>query len=239
MSIKQQAHLKMLIAVLGVLDKFKALWQAIPAFLNGRNDLSAAIDAVNAEELKQAGITTGITENKRIARKAMCDSAIIVAGAIGAWADRQNNHELFNTVDFTAPDLMHRPEQECVTHCKAIYDAGLANLAALIVEKTLTQADLDDLSLKIKAFNALLTKPREAKALTKGATDHIPERLEAGDRVLERQLDRLMPRFQTSNADFYAAYQVARVIVNPGGGSGNGDDPNNPTNPPTPPTTPK
>lgn len=51
MNIKQQSHLKMLIAVLGVLDKFKTVWQAITAFATARNDLSAAIDAVNAEAL--------------------------------------------------------------------------------------------------------------------------------------------------------------------------------------------
>jgi hypothetical protein len=38
-----------------------------------------------------------------------------------------------------------------------------------------------------------------------------------------------MERYKASNADFYAAYQVARVIVDPDGGSGT---------PPTPPTAP-
>jgi hypothetical protein len=37
---------------------------------------------------------------------------------------------------------------------------------------------------------------------------------------------------ETSSADFYGAYQVARVIVDPGGGSGT------PPTPPTPPVTP-
>jgi hypothetical protein len=75
----------------------------------------------------------------------------------------------------------------------------------------------------------LLTKPREAKAITEGATDLMPDKLDAGDRILERQIDRLMERYKASNADFYAAYQVARVIVDPDGGSGT---------PPTPPTAP-
>jgi hypothetical protein len=43
---------------------------------------------------------------------------------------------------------------------------------------------------------------------------------------VERQIDRLMERFKASNPDFYSAYQVARVIVDAGGGSGA---------PPTPP----
>jgi hypothetical protein len=229
MNIKQQSHLKMLVAVLGVLDKFKTLWQAVTAFAAARNDLATAIDAVTAEELKQAGVTTGVTENKRVARQAMCHAAALVAGAVGAWADKQNNHELFNTVDYSAPDLLHQPEQDCVTKCKAILDAATANLAALVAEKTLAQTDLDDLTAKISAFKTLLTKPREAKAYTKGATNLLPEKLDAGDRIVERQLDRLMPRYKSSNPDFYGAYQVARIIVDIGGSPGT---------PPTPPPTP-
>jgi len=62
----------------------------------------------------------------------------------------------------------------------------------------------------------------------------IAAHIDAGDRICERQLDRLMERYQTSNADFYGAYQVARIIVDAGGGSGNGGTPP----PTTPPATP-
>ena len=111
----------------------------------------------------------------------------------------------------------------------AILDFGTANLAALAAGQTLAQTDRAYLTAKIGAFKTLLTKPREAKAITKGATDLMPDKLDAGDRICERQLDRLMERYQTSNADFYGAYQVARIIVDAGGGS---------ATPPTPPTPP-
>jgi len=64
---------------------------------------------------------------------------------------------------------------------------------------------------------------------TSAATNLLPDKIDAGDRICERQLDRLMQRYQTSNPDFYGAYQVARIIVDAGGGSGT---------PPTPPATP-
>ena len=81
MNIKQQSHTKMFVAVLGVLDTFKTLWQAVTAFATARDDLAAAIADIRAEELKQAGVTTGVTENKRLARQAMC-SAAVVGGAV-------------------------------------------------------------------------------------------------------------------------------------------------------------
>lgn len=233
MNIKQQAHTKMLVAVLGVLDSFKTIWQAVVAFASAHDALAAAIAAIRAEELKQSGVTTGITENKRLARQAMCSAAAIVGGAVAAYAEQQGKHDLFDSVDFSAPDLLHQTEADCLTHCTDIFNAGTANLAALTAAGTLAAADLTDLNTKIGAFNTLLTSPRQAKAGTKAATDLLPDKIDAADRICERQLDRLMERYQTSNPDFYGAYQVARLIVDAGGGSAT------PPTPPTPPATTK
>jgi hypothetical protein len=233
MNIKQQAHTKMFIAVLGVLDSFKTIWQAVVAFASARAALAAAIADIRAEELKQSGTTTGVTQNKRLARQAMCGAAAMVGGAVAQWAETQGKNDIFDTVDFSNADLLHMTEQDCLTNCTAIYNAGNANIAALTTAGTLTAADLTDLNTKTATFNTLLTTPRLAKAGTKAATDLLPDKLDAADRICERQLDRLMERYKDSNADFYGAYQVARIIVDAGGGPGT-----SPT-PPTPPAAPK
>ena len=185
-------------------------------------------------KLKQAGITTGVTENKRLARQSMCAAAAVVVGAVAAWADKQGKHDLFDTVDFSAPDLLHQTEADGLTNCTVILNAGTANLAAISATGTLAQADLTDLNTKITAFNTLLAQPRQTKAGTKAATDVLPDKMDAGDRICERQLDRLMERYKDSNATFYSAYQVARIIVATGGGSATP-----PTPPPPAPTPPK
>jgi hypothetical protein len=223
MNIKQQAHTKMFIAVLGVLDSFKTIWQAVVAFASAHDALAAAIAAIRAEELKQSGTTTGITQNKRLARQARCSAAAVVGGAVAQWAETQGKNDIFDTVDFSAPDLLHMTEADCLTNCTAIYNAGNANIAALTSAGTLAAADLNT---KIGAFNALIAAPRLAKTGTSAATNLLPDKIDAGDRICERQLDRLMQRYQTSNPDFHDAYQVARIIVDAGGGSGT---------PPTPP----
>jgi hypothetical protein len=155
----------------------------------------------------------------------------VVGGAVAAYADKQNNHELFAAVDFSAPDLLHQSEAECVTNCTAILNAGTENIAALTASKHLAQTDLDDLKAKIAAFNDALERPRQTRAGTKSATDQLPDAIAAADRIAERQLDRLMERFRVSNPDFYSAYQVARVIVDAGDGSST-------STPPTPAPTP-
>jgi hypothetical protein len=231
MNIKQETHLKMLIATLGVIDNNKPVWKDVAAFSTARDDFESAIENVRAQELKQSTSTTGVTQDKRTAREAMCSAAAVVGGAVAAYADKQNNHELFAAVDFSAPDLLHQSEAECVTHCTAILNAGTDNLATLKTAKHLAQADLDDLKEKVDEFNAALERPRQTKAGSKSATDQLPDAIAAADRIVERQLDRLMERFRGSNGDFYSAYQVARVIVDAGGGPGT---PTTPTTPPTP-----
>jgi len=222
MRLIQETHLKMLIATLGVVDSFKSIWQAIVAFATTRDDLAAAIDNIRAQALKQSASTVGATEDKRSLRDAMCNAAAVVGGAVAAYADKQDNHDLFKTVDFSISDLSHQPEAECVINCTAILNAGTANIASLSAGKHLAQTDLDDLQEKIAAFSDALERPRQVRAGTKSATDQLPAAIAAADRILERQMDRLMERFRLTNPDFYSAYQVARVIVDAGGGSGNG-----------------
>ena len=150
----------MFVAVLGVLDNFKTIWQAVVAFASARAALAAAIADIRAEELKQSGTTTGITENKRLARQAMCSAAAIVGGAVAQWAETQGKNDTFDAVDFSAPDLLHQTEADCLTNCTAIYNAGNANIAALTTAGTLAAADLTDLNTKIGAFNTLIAAPR-------------------------------------------------------------------------------
>jgi len=233
MTIKQQTHTKMFIAVLGVLDQYNNIWQAVSAISTARGKLAAVISDIRAAELKQSIPTTGVTENKRLARRAMCQSAALVAGAVAAYADNAGKHDIFDTVDFSAADLLHQTEADCVTNSTAIFNAGTANLTALTPLGTLAAADLTDLNTKIGAFNTLFAQPRQTKAHTKSATDVLPELIDNGDRLCERQLDRLMERYKDSNSAFFGAYKVARIIVD--APSGHGSDETNPPTPPTPP----
>ena len=231
MDAKQQAHVKMLITTRDVLDNFKTLWQSIIALATARTQFGAAIKAITDEELNQAGTTTGGTEDKHAARVAMCDAAALVGGAVAAWADTQDNHELYASVDFSAPDLMHLGEQDCRTACQTILNAGIANLAALTAVKSLAQTDLDDLQAAINEFDTDLTRPRQIRTRISGATNRIPGLITAADRIVERQLDKYMERFKNADSGFNAAYNLPRDILSQGGGSSAAPAPP----PPTPP----
>ncbi|HZF00370.1 MAG TPA: hypothetical protein VE344_00565, partial [Methylomirabilota bacterium] len=69
-----------------------------------------------------------------------------------AWAETQGKNDIFDAVDFSAPDLLHQTEADCLTNCTAIYNAGNTNIAALTATGTLAAADLTDLNTKIGAL---------------------------------------------------------------------------------------
>lgn len=215
MNKRLKAHAKMFGVSAGILDKNKPLWQDVIAMVQARTNLGKILESIADEELKQAGSTRGITIDKRVQRRAMCLTAATVAGAVAAWADTQNNHELFATVDFSAPDLLHMGQQDCVTHCKAISAAAKQNVAAMAADASLTDAQITDLDKKIKDFETEAPRPREEEAEIGSATDQLPLLVQAGDRICDRQLDRLMERYKESNPDFYAEYKIGRVIVDP------------------------
>lgn len=216
MNHREMSHIKMHRATLGVLDANTTIWQANVALTAARNQLNTGIKYVDSLQTTQAGVTTGVTVDKATARQQLAAAAVVVAGAVAAYADSQNNHELFAKVDFTAADLRHGAEEKCQTNCANILQAGKDNLAAITPSGTLAQSDLDGLETQLTGFDTLLTKPRQAKAGTKAATNELPAALLANDRTLERQLDKLMEKYRVANPDFYQQYQVARIIVDIG-----------------------
>jgi len=58
----------------------------------------------------------------------MCSAAAMVGGAVAQWAETQGKNDIFDTVDFSNADLLHMTEQDCLTNCTAIYNAGNAGV---------------------------------------------------------------------------------------------------------------
>ncbi len=211
----QMSHHKMHEACLGVLDSNNTIWQGNTALTGARNQLSAGIDLVISLQQTQGNVTVGVTEDKTTLRRQLAEKAVFVGGAVAAYADGQSDHDLFAKVDFTVSDLIHGAEEACETNCSNILKAAQDNAAALIANQSLTQADIDGFATMVDGFGEAISAPRQAKAGTKAATNQLPTALLANDRTLERQVDRLMEKYRTSNADFFQAYETARVIQDP------------------------
>jgi hypothetical protein len=229
MTNKQLNKLTTALALEGICDPNSVIIATIPAFASSYADAQSHVTNIQSLWLAQAQNTSGIAEDKRQARLAMCNIALVTAGAIHAYATKIKNNALANEMDFSLSDLMAGRDTESARRCQEIYDTANANLTAL-ADYGLTAAKLNLLKASIAAYNLLITKPREVRAKGKTTTGNIQAEFDLLDETLVI-MDDLIPQFAPANQKFVDDYNNARTIVDT---SASHASPTPPT--PTPPT---
>jgi hypothetical protein len=208
---KQLNKLTGALAVEGICDPNSVILITIPAFASTYADVQAHVTNIQVLWQAQAQNTSGIAEDKRQARLAMCNTALVIAGAIHAYAVKTRNNALANEVDFSLSDLMAGRDTESARRCQEIYDTANTNLTAL-ADYGLSAAKLNLLKAAIAAYNLLVTKPREVRIKGKTTTGNIQTEFDLLDVALGI-LDDLIPQFSPENQKFVDDYNNARTIV--------------------------
>lgn len=212
--------------------EYKPLWQATPGFVKLQGNLATEIAFITKNTPKTIRRKTGSAADKEAARLAVCKAALIVAGAVAAYAHAVGNHELLVRVDTTLSLLLSGRHQDSRDKCDDILTAATANLAAL-GDYAVAQADLDNLLQLLEDYEDLVPQPQLAIGAAKGVGQAIDAALDRLDGILNNGLDNLMLKYEDPNPDFYRDYTNARIIIDRPGGHGNGGTPPPPT-PPTP-----
>ena len=209
---------------------YKPLWQPIPGFVKLQASLATEIAFITKNAPKTLRRKTGSAEDKEAARLALCKAALIIAGAVAAYAHQAGNHELLVRVDTTLTLLLGGRGQDSYSKCEDILSAATANLVAL-ADYAVTQASLDNLQQLLDDYDELLPLPQVAIGSAKSTGQAIDASLDRIDGILNNGLDNLMLKFEDTNPDFFNDYTNARIIIDRPGGHGNGGSP---TPPPTP-----
>ena len=221
-------------AVNTVLNKknYQPLWQTMPGFVKLQASLASEIGFITKNAPQTLRHKTGSAEDKEAARLALCKAALIIAGAVSAYAHQIGNHELLVRVDTTLTLLMSGRGQDSHSKCADILAAATSNLTAL-TDYSVTQAGLDNLQSLLDDYEELLPQPQVAIGSAKGVGQAIDTALDRIDGVLNNGLDNLMLKYEDTNPDFYRDYTNARIIIDRPGGHSNGNEPTPP--PVTPP----
>lgn len=207
------------------LNRYPAITAQIPAFVTAMGDLGVKVQYIEGQALIQAGKTTGLTLNKANAKKAMCEKTFEISSAIGAYACTVKNAELAAKVEFTYSDIFRSRDIETAGRCENVRALATTHLVAL-ADYAVTAADLTDLAKKIDEYKTALATPTDARVSKKTATANIDAAFDALMEIIEKRMDKLMPKFKTLRADFVTDYWNARNIVDVGGGHHpNGDTP--------------
>jgi hypothetical protein len=208
---KQLNKLTTALALEGICDPNAVLIATIPAFAGAYADLQSHVTNIQVLWQAQAQNTSGIAEDKKQARLAMCNTALPFAGALHAFATKTKNNALANEMDYSLSGLMAGRDTESARRCQEIYDTVNTNLVAL-ADYGPTAAKLNLLKAAIAAYNLLITKPREVRAKGKTTTGNIQTEFELLDETLVI-LDDLIPQFAPANQKFVDDYNNARTIV--------------------------
>lgn len=157
--------------------------------------------------------TAGQTASRDQTLANLIDTALEIAGVLGAYAHEHTLRDLSALVDvqrsdFDAVRLIQRPLLAQRVHDAAA--GALPQLAGL----NLTAETLVAFQAQIDAARGKLNQPRMTVVAKKAATEQLAAAFAAIDGLLAEQIDRLLLPLRKTSPAFYAQYRAARSIVN-------------------------
>lgn len=106
-------------------------------------------------------------------------------------------------------------DDNLVQIAERIRDAANTNVGELS-DYGVTASDVKTLTKAITTFSGMKAAPWTAKATKSGATQSVATLVQSARSLFRNQIDKLMTPFRRTNAEFYAGYLAARVIVDRG-----------------------
>lgn len=214
MNAKQEAKLNMYRTVENYCNENTTIISTNVAFMAAFTEFKAKIVAINTTLQQDAVNITGIAQDKKNAKLALCEKAADIAGLIYAYAETVSNETLKQEVNYSLSALIKTREETLVARCQNIYNAGVLNQSSL-TDYGITPAILANLQSLITAFNAQTPKPRTAISQRKTLTANLVTLFKETDKILRTRMDKLVITFKAAHPDFVKTYEAARVIVDP------------------------
>ena len=215
MNAKQEAKLNMFRATQKHCNDNPAIVATVPAFATTLTAFNSKVSAIISTAQQEDLVTKGITVDKSVAKKTLCQLAADVAAPIFAFASASANNTLKQEVNFSFSDLFKTKDDILAPRCQNIKDLGTANLAAL-APYGLTAASLTALQTTIDGYQAKVPTPRNSSAQKKTIRENLKKLIAEADTVLKEQMDKTVVGFKAANPDFVSTYKANRVIIDPG-----------------------
>jgi hypothetical protein len=215
----------------------KAVWNGNPPldFTTDIADLQIGYTSVTAKAALADSATGGAGDAKAQAESALEDAAFILARALANHFKKTGNLDNLGKVDVSKSQIVQLRQQDLLDKTTAIRDLGTATLPEPgAAGRGVTAARIATLTAAINAFAAVMNMPRgqivNRSTLLKEVDTDTADLMEQ-----VASMDDLVMQFDGTDAGkrFIEAWKRARIIVDSGGGHGNGGTP--PTPPPATP----
>jgi hypothetical protein len=215
MNREQINQLNMMDAVDQLLTTYNSTWSTNGAVSAIVATFRTHLGALNANDILQKTISTGVTITKDEAKAAMTSTAVLTANAGKAYAGVVGDATLLAQMRHTKTEIMKAADTDADDICQNIHDNLNPYIGSTVAygATTLTQTSLQN---TITVFSGMIGKPRVQIAIVKHATLTIEQHFTASMNLLKIQLDGVLAQFATSNARFLNEYGTARIIVDIG-----------------------
>ena len=238
MNLRLQNQLNMVGACITVAQSpdYKPVWNGKePAdFGTDIAQLGTDYGAVTAKAAQADAATGGAADAKAVAETALEDAALLLARALANHFKKTGDLDRRGKVDMKKSAIMKLRTQDLVTQATAIRDLGTAAVNETDAAKRgVTAARVATLTAAITAFSKVMSTPR-GQIVNKGALLREVDTDTAALVELVSDMDDLAVQFEGTEAGrrFVEAWKRARIIVDSGGGHGNGGTtPTQPTPP--------
>lgn len=216
MNKASENKMTMFYAVLATCAKYTADWTGLLSFKNAHDEFEGNLKSLENASQTQETNMKGAALDKRFKRDAMTNKTIVLAQAMFAYAEDQGDVVLREKVNYSESDLAKKRDAVVAQLSQGIRDLANA-LVASLADYGVVAADVTALQTAIDAYVAVVTAPRNATTVRKGATAEINALVKDSMKILNNRMDKLMPEFETSAPLFFQEYFDARIIVDASG----------------------
>ena len=143
----------------------------------------------------------GLAQDKASLKRATCEDALPLAGALRALAGELGDGELREQMDVTLSDLVSRRDRDVADCCERIAEKAETHQEKLSADYGITAEQLDKYAALVEAFDTAIGKPKSAISRRKKMAGDIKAAIKDMDAFLEDTLDELMMVFRERVAD--------------------------------------
>ncbi len=148
---------------------------------------------------------------KQPAPSTMAEKVVSLVGCLHAYAYGKNDEDLMDQSEISETDVIHVRDAERAAFCTKRVDLVEANKGVL-VEWGVTDEDIAVARESIADYTDSFNKRESAKTEQTSERGNVDAMFAQADRILYRQIDKIVRKLGGTNPDFYAEYQAARVI---------------------------
>lgn len=209
-------RVSMIYAVKGVCDAYTATWTPLVPYTSAHTDLLTHLGTVEDKIEVQEKPLEGITKEKAKRKLLMVDGVLTIAQAVYAYATDQDDLELQGKTNYSRSSLIEGRDAVVGQRCQGVMTEA-TTLGAALVPYGVTAAELTAGQTLVDEYVAVVSAPRTAVTIRKGATEALAEEVKVCMDILNNRMDKLMPQFRAAAPAFYKEYFNARIIVDLGG----------------------